>query len=73
MTLQLHDELVFEVSSSHLPRIAAMVKRDMEGVAGVWGIQLPMSVKLSVGPSWGQLTRYEVPDMQEELEQQQQP
>lgn len=57
--LQVHDELLFEVSSSHLSRVAALVRRVMEGAAAVWGIQLPLPVKVSVGPSWGQLVRYE--------------
>jgi DNA polymerase I-like protein with 3'-5' exonuclease and polymerase domains len=57
--MQVHDELLFEVSSSQLTSVAALVRRVMEGTAAVWGIQLPLPVKVSVGPSWGQLTRYE--------------
>jgi DNA polymerase theta len=53
--LQIHDELLFEVSASHLTPVAALVRRVMEGTAAVWGIQLPLPVKLSAGPSWGQL------------------
>jgi DNA polymerase theta len=56
--MQVHDELLFEVSSSQLACVAAVVRRVMEGTAAVWGIQLPLPVKVSVGPSWGQLTRY---------------
>jgi hypothetical protein len=54
---QVHDELVFEVSATHQARIEALVRRVMEGTAQVWGITLPMPVKISVGHSWGQLTQ----------------
>jgi DNA polymerase-1 len=63
--LQVHDELLFEVSSSHLPRVAALVRQVMEGVADVWDIQLPMPVKVRVGPSWGQLELFEPPATQQ--------
>lgn len=56
---QLHDELVFEVSTSHLAPVLTLIRRVMEGTAAVWGIQLPMPVKIGVGPSWGQLSRHE--------------
>lgn len=63
---QVHDELFFEVSSSHLARVAALVRQVMEGVAGVWGLQLPMPVKVRVGPSWGHLELFEPPATQQQ-------
>lgn len=54
----MHDELVFEVSSSHLVQVAILVRQVMEGVAGVWGLAVPLPVKVSVGPSWGQMAPY---------------
>jgi DNA polymerase theta len=58
LCLQIHDELLFDVSASHLRPIAALVHSVMEGTAAVWGMQLPLPVKLSTGPSWGQLAPY---------------
>lgn len=63
---QVHDELLFEVSSSHLARVAALVRQVMEGVAGVWGLQLLMPVKVRVGPSWGHLELFEPPATQQQ-------
>lgn len=55
----MHDELLFEVSEAQLPQVAALVRAVMEGAAGVWGVRVPLPVKLSVGPSWGQLQAYD--------------
>jgi hypothetical protein len=57
--LQVHDELLFEVSEAQLPQVAALVRDVMEGAAGIWGVRVPLPVKLSVGPSWGQLQAYD--------------
>jgi hypothetical protein len=59
---QIHDELLFEVSAPHLHTVAAMVQRAMEGCREVWGLRLPLTVKMKAGPSWGQCTPYEVPE-----------
>ncbi|WIA12996.1 hypothetical protein OEZ85_006607 [Tetradesmus obliquus] len=59
LLLQVHDELLFEVSEAQLPQVAALVRAVMEGAAGVWGVRVPLPVKLSVGPSWGQLQAYD--------------
>lgn len=53
--LQIHDELLFEVSESCLPAAALLVRNVMESAAEVWGLSVPLPVKLSVGPSWGEL------------------
>lgn len=59
MCAQVHDELLFEVCEASLPQAAALVRDVMEGAAGVWGVRVPLPVKLSVGPSWGQLQEYD--------------
>lgn len=52
---QVHDELLFEVSGRHLPAAAACVRVVMESASATWGLKVRLPVKLSVGPSWGQL------------------
>lgn len=56
--LQVHDELLFEVEGSHVPSAAALVRTVMEDAAVVWGLRVALPVKVSVGPSWGQLREY---------------
>jgi len=51
--LQLHDELVYEVRSSHLPAVAGIIKRSMETATRL-AVSLP--VKLRAGPAWGTMT-----------------
>eukprot|EP00878_Enallax_costatus_P017338 GHUV01018210.1.p1 GENE.GHUV01018210.1~~GHUV01018210.1.p1 ORF type:complete len:407 (+),score=127.89 GHUV01018210.1:1266-2486(+) len=55
LLLQVHDELLFEVSERHLAAAAACVRRVMEAASQTWGLKVRLPVKLSVGPSWGQL------------------
>lgn len=55
---QIHDELLLEVEKEALQEAAALVKECMEGAAE---LSVPMPVKLHVGPSWGQLQRYQMP------------
>lgn len=64
MLVQVHDELLFEVSACHLGRVVGMVRGAMEGAGVAWGLRLPLPVKISVGPSWGQLTRLPAPSTQ---------
>ena len=52
---QIHDELLLEVDKEVLPEVCRLVKECMEGAAS---LSVPMRVKLSVGPSWGQLEPY---------------
>jgi len=51
--LQVHDELVYEVPSSHARAAAVIVKECMEGAVDLGDVSL--QVKVSVGQSWGQL------------------
>lgn len=59
LVLQLHDELIYEVNNSDLPAVARVVKRSMEGAVRL-NVVLPVKVK--VGPSWGKMADYEVPE-----------
>jgi len=52
MTLQVHDELVFEVVESELDAIKALVREHMEGVHE---LAVPLRVDLGVGPNWRDL------------------
>jgi len=48
--LQLHDELIYEVSAADVPVVAGIIKRCMESATQL-SVQLP--VKLKAGPAWG--------------------
>lgn len=49
LTMQVHDELVFEVYDEEIERLSRLVEKEMEGV---WELSVPLKVDLSVGPSW---------------------
>ncbi len=49
LTMQVHDELVFEVCEEEIERLSRLVVDEMEGVAQ---LRVPLKVDLSVGPSW---------------------
>jgi DNA polymerase-1 len=49
LTMQVHDELVFEVYDEEIERLSRLVEDEMEGVAE---LSVPLKVDLSVGPSW---------------------
>ncbi len=52
MTLQVHDELVFEVANDEVETMRALVKEKMEGVHP---LRVPLDVDLGVGPNWRDL------------------
>ena len=56
LVLNLHDELVYEVTREHLLSVARMIKLEMENVMQL-SVMLPVKVK--VGPSWGTLEEYQ--------------
>lgn len=56
-TMQLHDELMFEVQSSRLHEVAALVKHVMEGA---WKLRVPTPMEAKVGRSWGALQPFEI-------------
>jgi DNA polymerase-1 len=52
MTLQVHDELVFDVELDEVDEMRELVKRNMESVAT---LSVPLDVDLGVGPNWRDL------------------
>ena len=52
MTLQVHDELVFEVPERELGRLAPLVKETMEGA---FRLDAPLKVDLKVGENWEEM------------------
>jgi DNA polymerase-1 len=57
MILQVHDELVLEVSESRLPETAALVKVTMETA---FQLNVPTIVELRSGQNWEDMRPYEV-------------
>lgn len=55
--LQLHDELIFEVSQSELRSVAEIVQKEMESAMKL-SVVLP--VKMKAGPSWGNMAEFEL-------------
>ncbi|MFM9106074.1 MAG: DNA polymerase I, partial [Chloroflexota bacterium] len=53
MLLQVHDELVLEVSGGDLEEAAALVRETMQGVAE---LRVPLLVEVSSGPNWEEQT-----------------
>jgi len=51
LLLQIHDELIFEVSPHHLTDLARLVRDEM---SGVYQLRVPLKVDLSAGPNWAQ-------------------
>jgi DNA polymerase-1 len=52
MTLQVHDELVFEVPVSEVEEMKQLVRERMEGAHA---LEVPLLVELGVGPNWRDL------------------
>ncbi len=52
MILQVHDELIFEVPSSELAAVKAIVQEEMESAAV---LSVPLKVSLESGKNWGEL------------------
>ncbi len=52
MTLQVHDELVFEVPEGEVDRMRTLVREQMENVHS---LNVPLLVEIGVGPNWRDL------------------
>src|SRR5207245_11529716 len=52
MTLQVHDELVFEVPTSEVNVMKSLVREQMENVHP---LSVPLLVELGIGPNWRDL------------------
>jgi len=55
LVLQLHDELIYEVSRADVAQVAALVCHCMENAMS---LPVRMPVKVKVGNSWGSLQDY---------------
>jgi DNA polymerase-1 len=49
MTLQVHDELVFEVPENELDAMKSLVREHMEKA---YSLEVPLLVEIGVGPNW---------------------
>jgi DNA polymerase-1 len=49
MTLQVHDELVFEVPENEVDAMKTLVREHMEQVHS---LAVPLLVEIGVGPNW---------------------
>jgi len=52
MTLQIHDELVFEVPEA---LVESTITKIQEGMETVYRLNVPLTTKISVGSNWGEL------------------
>jgi DNA polymerase-1 len=52
MTLQVHDELVFEVPEKEVDTMQSLVREQMEKAHA---LAVPLSVEMGVGPNWRDL------------------
>jgi DNA polymerase-1 len=52
MTLQVHDELVFEVPENEVDTMQSLVREHMEKVHA---LAVPLLVEMGVGPNWRDL------------------
>ena len=52
MTLQVHDELVFEVPDAEVDEVKTLVREQMENVHP---LTVPLLVEVGVGPNWRDL------------------
>ncbi len=53
MILQVHDELIFEVSRDEKDEVRSVVKREMENTP--FNLKTPMKIDLKEGENWGEL------------------
>jgi DNA polymerase-1 len=51
MILQIHDELVFEVSPEHIDRLAILVRDEMQSVMS---LRVPLKVDVKTGDNWAE-------------------
>jgi DNA polymerase-1 len=52
MTLQVHDELLFDVPEDEVERVRALAREEMEGVIE---LKVPLVADCGVGPNWRDL------------------
>jgi len=54
MVLQVHDELLFELTEEKILELAAKIKKTMEGIIK---LDAPLKVDLEIGKNWGELEK----------------
>ena len=52
LVLQVHDELIVECPESEGARVAAILAEEMEGVAGMAALSVPLSAEAHIGRNW---------------------
>jgi DNA polymerase I len=52
MTLQVHDELVFEVPQAEVQTVSVLVREEMENAHP---LSVPLLVEIGIGPNWRDL------------------
>jgi DNA polymerase-1 len=57
MTMQVHDELVFEIKEDFLDEAIKMIKNEMENV---YKLKAPIKVDIEIGDNWGKLDKYKI-------------
>ena len=62
LVMMIHDEMVWQVNTHHVTQAATIVRNSLEFCGQVISSQGPkrkldMKVKLSAGPSWGNLSQ----------------
>ena len=60
LVLAVHDELIFDIDVSDVNRMATLIRNEMVGAGRSLGLTVPLDVKISVGPTWGDLTEHPV-------------
>lgn len=60
--VQIHDELLFLVRKECLSKAVGVIRSTLEAAVqggDMWSLTVPLPVKISVGPSWGELEEYD--------------
>ncbi len=53
MLLQVHDELVFEAPENEIETASALIKKEMENIAGI-NLKVPLIADIGIGNNWGE-------------------
>jgi DNA polymerase-1 len=58
LLLQIHDELIFEIKTSKVNKVAKDIRKIMESVVPLKDTEkIPLTVDVSTGPNWGELKK----------------
>lgn len=57
LVAQIHDELLFECDERLVPQACATIRHVMEDA---WALEVPLTVRICVGPSWGVMAEHTV-------------